>query len=147
MEQERQHKSCSRKYIEEDINNVEGRSLRLQYKYMTWISNVILLLFVGIASYTVKNINDQLIIMSNQAIQRDNRITTIETSRFTDKDGLQLWQEIWKIRDEISKSTIAPQKELSDKLNGINKDIATLNMKINELSILLKEHRDREVTK
>ena len=147
MEQEKHSKSCTRRYIDEDIENIERKHFRLQYKYMTWISNIILLLFVGIASYTVKNMNDQITIINEQGLKRELRLAGIENSRFTDKDGLALWQEIWKIRDEISKVTIAPQKELTDKLNELNKDIAALNIKVHELSILLKEHRDREITK
>jgi hypothetical protein len=146
MAQEEQHKLCDRKYLC-DIDNNEAKTIKLQYKYMAWISNIILLLFVGIASYTVKNMNDQILTMTKQSIERDIRITAIESSRFTDKDGLALWQEIWRIRDEISKSSIAPQKEVSDRLNEINKDIATLNIKVNELSILLKEYRNVEKNK
>lgn len=92
---------------------------------LQFLAGILVVFATGLSTYGLKQIDE---------IQ--DRVTTIEASRFTAKDGLEVWQAIAELKQQIAVDGGAA-KSINERLDRLENDIRS------ELSEIKAEIRNR----
>ncbi len=94
------------------------------------LSSILLIIAIGLSSFALK----QIYII-------DNRVTALEKSGLTNKDGLDLWREIATVKERLASiPTSLPPQWFLTRVEGIEKQLDKLDQK-------LEEHRKHDENK
>jgi hypothetical protein len=125
--QTQKNRTMNENQSEGNKGNMNGAQNKLNFRVFEIILSVLISVCGATTAWTVKTV-----------ITHSEQLAGINASRFTANNGLEVWQEISRIKESIARiPTEFPPKWFAERVNNLEERMEKLQVQLNENNAIL----------